>query len=69
MIKIKNDGEFIVTKRCVHSKTNLQPNCNIKNKDKYKVLTKDQINNNLIKYSKLKKCEWCLSGEDIEIID
>lgn len=68
MDKIKQDDKFIVTARCVHSKTKLHPSCNIKKIKEDKLLTKEQINGNLSKYSQLKKCGHCLAFEDYEII-
>ena len=63
--KIINGNKFIVTKRCVHCVDKLTGSCNI-NVARHEILNKDQANFKLKKLD-IKKCDWCLSIEDIEI--
>lgn len=63
--KIKKDGFFCVTKRCIHS-AETKGNCNINSKN-YGLKSKEEINLNLEKYRNRKKCDWCLSSEDVEV--
>lgn len=63
--KIKKEGLFCVTKRCIHS-AHVKGNCNINIKN-YILKSKQDINSNLDKYRNHKKCDWCLSSEDVEV--
>lgn len=64
--KVKKVGYFCVTKRCIHS-ADVKGNCNVNPKN-YSLISKKEINSNLEKYRNHKKCDWCLSSEDVETL-
>lgn len=64
--KIKLEGNFVATKRCIHSCEKLIGSCNINISEKRKYTT-EEINNRINKGLQLQKCKHCLDWEDIEV--